>query len=91
MHVCRRVQQALQPALLLVTLLYSQPKKDMAIGMHGNINEPQATPGCPFPPMAALTAKIGIFGVDRIRSASVQPDFPRPLLAESVMGRKAAD
>ncbi|KAI7917048.1 hypothetical protein M0657_007847 [Pyricularia oryzae] len=32
----------------------------MAIGMHGNINEPQATPGCPFPPMAALTAKIGI-------------------------------
>ncbi|KAI6484340.1 hypothetical protein MCOR11_010134, partial [Pyricularia oryzae] len=43
-----------------VTLLYSKPKKAMAIGMHGNINEPQATPGCPFPPMAALTAKIGI-------------------------------
>ncbi|TLD26478.1 hypothetical protein PspLS_05246 [Pyricularia sp. CBS 133598] len=44
--------------------------------MHGTINEPQATPCYPFPPMAALTAKIGTFGVDRIHSASVQPDLP---------------
>ncbi|KAI6531552.1 hypothetical protein MCOR03_006981, partial [Pyricularia oryzae] len=48
-------------------------------------------PWLPFSANGGADCQDRHFGVDRIRSASVQPDFPRPLLAESVMGRKAAD